>query len=261
MEYYFAKAIVILALAMPRMVAAFTIVPFFGAGFSLGIPRRGFILSSIFVLVPMLLPTTDVPDQLPSPLLLCALILKEIFIGLLFGFSSSIGFWAMQAIGEYVDLQRGATAGAYFNPLLGGLSSPIGNLMLRLAIMLFLAAGGFMLFLAALLTSFEVYPLWHLLPELKMLRATAIPELASQLFELSILYSAPLLVLFLLIDIGLGFMNRFVPTLNVFFFSLPVKSVVGLLLVTIYLPFVALAFLRNLFSSDSLLIWVHSVLS
>jgi type III secretion protein T len=256
----FAKVIMTTALAVPRIGTAFAIAPFFGSGLLLGIPRRGFILSTALVLIPMLL-LAPFPQQSPSPLLLCALVVKETLIGLLFGFGSSIGFWAMQAAGEYIDSQRGATAGAYFNPLLRGLNSPMGGLMLRFSIMLFLATRGFVVFLSALLTSFEIYPLWNFLPELKMLKTSAIFLLARQLFELSILYSAPLLVLFLLIDLGLGFMNRFVPSLNVFFFSLPVKSVAGLLLVTIYLPFVARAFSRNLFSSESLSIWIRSVLS
>lgn len=255
-----AKVVLTIALAVPRIGVAFTITPFFGSGLLLGIPRHGFILSTALVLIPILL-LAPLPQQSPSPLLLCALAVKEGLIGLLLGFGSSIGFWAMQAAGEYVDSQRGATAGAYFNPLLRGLNSPMGGLMLRFSIMLFLATGGFVVFLSALLTSFEIYPLWNFLPELKMVKANAVSLLASQLFELSVLYSAPLMVLFLLIDLGLGFMNRFVPSLNVFFFSLPVKSVAGLLLVTIYLPFIAWAFSRNLFSSEGLSVWIHSILS
>jgi len=256
----FAKIVTTVALAVPRIGAAFAVAPFFSSSLLLGIPRRGFILSAALVLIPMLLPA-PFPQELPSPPLLCALVVKETLIGSSFGFGSSIGFWAMQAAGEYIDSQRGATAGAYFNPLLRGLSSPMGGLMLRFSIMLFLTTRGFVVFLSALLTSFEIYPLWNFLPELKMLKVNAIFLLAGQLFELSVLYSAPLLVFFLLIDLGLGFMSRFVPSLNVFFFSLPVKSVVGLLLMSIYLPFIAWAFSRDLFSSESLSAWVRSILS
>lgn len=255
----FWNALIIIMMAMPRVMGALVVAPFFGSGSPAGLPRRAFLVASILILIPVLLPI--MPKQSFSPLWIGILIVKEIFIGLLFGFASGIGFWAMQAAGEYIDLQRGATAGAYFNPFLGGMNSPLGDLMLRFAIMLFFSAGGLMIFFSALLTSYEIYTPWQLVPELKLAKAGPILRLAGQLFELSLLYSAPLLILFLLIDLGLGFMSRFVPSLNVFFFSLPIKSVVGTFFLIVYLSFLAWVFSRNLFNSDALLFWVRSVLS
>lgn len=255
----FHNVLIVLFIMLPRVMGALAVAPFFGSSSPAGTQRRTFIVASVLVLVPLFLPS--VPHDSIPPLIMGVLIGKELLIGLLFGFASGIGFWAMQAAGEYIDLQRGATAGAFFNPFLGGMSSPMGDFMLRFSIMLFFSVGGFTIFFAALLTSYEFYPPWQLLPQLKIATAGPILRLAGQLFELSLLYASPLLILFLLIDLGLGFMSRFVPSLNVFFFSFPIKSVVGTFFLIIYLSFLAWAFLRNLFKADTLLSWVRSILS
>ncbi len=255
----FENVLILLGIMMPRIMGALIIAPFFGANSPAGMPRRVFMIASILILVPMLFPT--MPTHPLPALFICALIAKEILIGVLFGFASGVGFWAMQAAGEYIDLQRGATAGAFFNPFLGGMSSPMGDFMLRLSIMLFFSAGGFTIFFSGLLVSFQIYSPWELLPALKVSKAVPLLRVAGQIFLMSLLYAAPLLILFLLIDLGLGFMSRFVPSLNVFFFSFPIKSVVGTFFLIIYLSFLAWAFLRNLFTGDTLLFWVRSILS
>ncbi|PWU09161.1 MAG: EscT/YscT/HrcT family type III secretion system export apparatus protein [Verrucomicrobia bacterium] len=248
-----------LFILLPRVMGALAVAPFFGSSSPAGSQRRAFLVASILVLVPVFLPSA--PRDSLAPIFMGVLVLKELIIGFLFGFASGVGFWAMQAAGEYIDLQRGATAGAFFNPFLGGMSSPMGDFMLRFSIMLFFSVGGFTIFFAALLASYEFYPPWQLIPPLKIATAGPLLGLAGKLFELSLLYAAPLLILFLLIDLGLGFMSRFVPSLNVFFFSFPVKSVVGTFFLVVYLTFLGWAFLRNLFKSDTLLSWVRSILS
>lgn len=253
------KILAILALMLPRVMTALSIVPFFGSGSPSGMVRRGVIVASVLILVPVFLPIF--PNTTFSPPLLAALVLKEAFIGMLFGFACGVGFWAMQAAGEFIDLQRGATAGSFFNPFLGGVNSPLGDLILRFAMMLFFSVGGLIIFFSALLQSFEIYPPWELLPTLNIKKAGLILKLPGQLFELSLLYASPILILFLLIDLGLGFMSRFVPSLNVFFFSFPIKSVVGTFFLILYLTFLAWAFFRGLFTSESLLFWVRSILS
>ena len=41
-----------------------------------------------------------------------------------------------------------------------------------------------------------------------------------------------------LATIGLGFVNRTAPQLNVFFLSMPVKSALGIAMLVLYLPFI-----------------------
>ena len=50
--------------------------------------------------------------------------------------------------------------------------------------------------------------------------------------------AAPVIIVMFLATIGLGFVNRTAPQLNVFFLSMPIKSAIGVALLIVYLPFI-----------------------
>jgi type III secretion protein T len=52
------------------------------------------------------------------------------------------------------------------------------------------------------------------------------------------LIAAPVIIIMFLATLGLGFVNRTAPQLNVFFLSMPVKSALGIAMLVIYLPFI-----------------------
>ena len=80
----------------------------------------------------------------------------------------------------------------------------------------------------------------------------------GEYFTMSVLFGAPFLIVFLLIDVGLGLMNRFVPQLNIFFFSMPVKSGATFFLLIFYTTTVVWLLDSNMFTQESLLIKLRS---
>jgi type III secretion protein T len=54
----------------------------------------------------------------------------------------------------------------------------------------------------------------------------------------TVIIASPVVVVMFLATLGLGFVNRTAPQLNVFFLSMPVKSALGIAFLIIYLPFV-----------------------
>jgi len=54
----------------------------------------------------------------------------------------------------------------------------------------------------------------------------------------TVIISAPVIILMFLATVGLGFVNRTAPQLNVFFLSMPVKSALGIAMLVIYLPYI-----------------------
>jgi flagellar biosynthetic protein FliR len=61
----------------------------------------------------------------------------------------------------------------------------------------------------------------------------------STIFVSAVEIAAPVLIALIITDAGFGVVSRVVPQLNVFAVGFPAKIVVGLLLVTATLPFVA----------------------
>lgn len=57
----------------------------------------------------------------------------------------------------------------------------------------------------------------------------------QMLFRLALAFAMPALLVMLLVDVALGLVNRSAPQLNVFFLSMPIKSLLGLLMLLLAL--------------------------
>lgn len=253
---YFGSALVALFLSTARLGVALTIVPFFGG--PTGLPRRGFVIITIGIALPLLMPQAlHIPQSLAETTVLC---LKEILLGLLLSLPASMLFWAIASAGELIDLQRGATAASVFNPFFGAVTSPTANLLVRFSGVLFFLSGGFLAFLSAVLASFEIYPIGQMLPQFGVNAGSLIARVMKDYFAMAVLLGAPFLIVFTLIDMGLGLMNRFVPQLNIFFFSMPVKSALTFFLLIFYTTTLVWVMDRNLFTQESILGFVQGIL-
>ncbi|MGC8720449.1 MAG: flagellar biosynthetic protein FliR, partial [Thermodesulforhabdaceae bacterium] len=67
----------------------------------------------------------------------------------------------------------------------------------------------------------------------------------DQLMMTAMLLSAPFLIAIFLVDLALGIVNRFVPQLNVFFLSMPVKSGVASFLFVLYLSVIVKYYIES----------------
>ena len=252
---YYGSALVSLFLATARLGTALLITPFFGG--PTGIARRGFVIVSMGIALPLLMPqAVMIPQSLAMTTALCA---KEVLLGILLAIPASILFWGIVSAGELIDLQRGATAASVFNPMFGAVTSPVANLFMRFCSAIFFVTGGFLAFLSAVLTSFEIFPLDKMLPEFNSTAGVKIAEVMVEYFAMAILWASPFLITFLLIDMGLGLMNRFVPQLNIFFFSMPVKSGLTFFLLVFYTSVMVWGFETDMFTPESVLGFVKGL--
>jgi len=242
---YIGTFLVIAFLCSARVTVAMQVVPFFGSGMS-GLPRTLLFAICQVVAVPTVFPS--VAFQPIDVMTIGAVALKEGMIGLLLGVVAGILFWAIDSAAELIDLQRGATSAGVFNPQFGTVSSPTAGLFSRLISAVFYAIGGFFAFLAALFASYELYPVMSYFPEWSPNALNALLEIFGNYFKMTVLYAAPLLTVFFMLDFGLGMMNRFVPNLNVFFLSLPIKSALCFFMLIFYIGFLVISFRENLFT-------------
>jgi type III secretion protein T len=251
---YFGSALVSLFLATARLGTTLMVTPFFGG--PTGIARRGILIVTMGIALPLLMPQAMMIPS--SPVEVVALCFKEVLLGLLLAIPAAVLFWAITSAGELIDLQRGATSASVFNPFFGAVTSPTANLLMRFSAAIFFVTGGFLAFLSAVLTSFEIYPINQLLPAFNETAGLSIARLMGEYFAMSVLYAAPFLIVFLLIDVGLGLMNRFVPQLNIFFFSMPVKSGATFFLLIFYTSTVVWLLDLKMFTPETLLMELRS---
>jgi len=237
MEYIdFHRWILAAVLAMARVGGAFAVCPALTESMIPGVARRAATLGFAIFAIPLI--KTGMPPGEPNVWMFAALAFREALVGFLIGFFAAIPFWIAENVGNFIDNQRGATMGEVYSPLSGAQVSTIGIFFTQIVSTVFFVGGAVFLLLGALYKSYSVWPVFSQgftfasNAPLQMLGAL------DGMLNTTVLIAAPVIIVMFLATLGLGFVNRTAPQLNVFFLSMPVKSALGIGMLVIYLPFI-----------------------
>lgn len=160
---------------------------------------------------------------------------REFIIGAAIGFFSSLPLYAMQVSGYLDSTIIGFNMMNMFDPLSASQTSVLAQLKYLLAIWFFLHWDGHILLVRALAESFRLVPIggaWG------NPGAPVIPWVnwLQRVFEIAMQLSLPIFGAVLLAEVGLGFVARTVPQMNVFILGIPIKICMGLLILLTLLP-------------------------
>jgi flagellar biosynthetic protein FliR len=165
-------------------------------------------------------------------------ILREIFAGLLIGYTSYLFFTIVQTAGSLMDMSMGFGIANIIDPITGVTAPIMGNLKYMLMILVFLSINGHHYLLAAIMDSYKWLPLDNKL--FQIYYGGSITEFLTRTFAdtflLALQISAPIVVAMFLTDIGLALLARTAPQYNVFVIGIPIKILVGLVLLVLLLP-------------------------
>ncbi len=236
-------------LALARAVPAMYFNPFLG-GASVPAPARMGVGAAFALLMwPMLV---DASAIAPGPVEYMALFAKEIIIGFGMGLFTTIVFAGFTAAGHIIDTQRGANTAESMLYQQQQRTSVLGSLLFQMAVVLFLAMGGHLYYLKILGYSYKEIPL-SVFPAVTgnaWTDSAFIVRQSGQIFVIGVQLAAPAMLLILLVDVGLAFVSRMAPQLDVYFLGMPIKTLVGLGVLLLLLP--ALADLMTGISIDAL---------
>lgn len=148
---------------------------------------------------------------------------------LFLGMALAAGYQAMVAavmtIGRAMDLQMGFGAAGILDPTTRNSESMVGTLLMWLVFVLTIHLGLHYEILAALMISFQVYPLGAELPAFS---PEALLLLMGEQFTLALVMALPVVVSLFIFDILLGITAKSMPQMNVYFVMLPLKMFVGM---------------------------------
>ncbi|KWX72561.1 flagellar biosynthetic protein FliR [Paenibacillus riograndensis] len=227
-----------------RISAFFVVVPVFSTR---SIPATFKIGLSFFVAL-VIFSSRGTGIAVPQDLTYILLIAREALIGLLLGFIAYLMFMAIQTAGSFIDIQIGFGIANVIDPMTGTSAPVIGNFKYLIATLLFLSMNGHHYLLDAIVYSYKWVPIDNNLL-IKMIDGSLSEFLVrsfAQSFMLAFQMSAPLVTALFLTDIGLAFLARTAPQYNVFVIGVPLKIIVGLALLLLLMPGLALLF-QNLF--------------
>jgi len=120
------------------------------------------------------------------------------------------------------------------DPLSQVQTSVIGQLKFLLGLWFFLHWNGHILLFQGLMESFRLFPLAQV--EWSFAEDPQVATWLREAFYLAVKITLPFYGALLLADIGLGFIARTVPQLNVFILGLPLKVLLGFLMLMMVLP-------------------------
>jgi len=159
------------------------------------------------------------------------LILAEVVTGALMGFILSFVFNAILFAGQLIDFSMGFAMVNVMDPVQQIQVPIMGNLLFMSANALLVVAGGLHIFLRYFFSSFQLIPIGTAF----ILGNRPVSEFIVTIFVtfliLAVSVALPIVGTLLIIDVCLGIMVKSVPQMNVFVVGLPLKIVVGLVLV------------------------------
>jgi flagellar biosynthesis protein FliR len=165
------------------------------------------------------------------------LILKECFVGIVFGLVATILFYAVQLAGSLIDTQIGFSMVTMFDPNFGVPVTLIGQFQNLLAILIMLVTDGHHLLIQGILASFDWISLSNWVPAITDGRvSTFLLEGLQKLFMIGFMMAAPMIGTLFLVDVAMGIVARTVPQMNIFTVGLPIKISIGLLVYILILP-------------------------
>jgi type III secretion protein T len=224
-----------LLMVMPRLLPMMLVMPAFGPQIMTSLARNGLIV----VLAAFTAPLIDYSTMASVPysmwIVLCA---KEMLIGLLLGFAFSAMLWAIENVGHLIDFQTGSGNFAFFDPVAGDQSGPTAVFLNLLACTLFVTGGGLHAMLGMFLQSYKLWPVASLLPNAHQVIEQFAVRATDSVMQASVKLAAPVIIVLVLVELGLSLIARSVPQLNVFMISQPVKGVIAILMMALFLYFV-----------------------
>lgn len=234
--FEFHRFFIALLLATIRPGVTFWLCPPLTDSMIPGTARLCAILCFSFLAVPPIL--LQLPAGEPQMVVLALVALQEVLIGAVIGFFSAVPFWIAENIGNFIDNQRGATMGEVYSPLSGAQVSTTAIFFTQVVSTIFFVSGAVLLVLSALYQSYAVWPIFKSFVSISPGAPELILGSLGTMLMKTVVISAPVIILMFLATIGLGFVNRTAPQLNVFFLSMPIKSALGVAMLVIYLQFI-----------------------
>ncbi|RDW17821.1 flagellar biosynthetic protein FliR [Oceanobacillus chungangensis] len=164
------------------------------------------------------------------------LLMKEIIVGMLIGLIAFIILSAIQVAGGLIDFQMGFAIANVMDPQTGT-QSPISGQFLNITSLLFLLSiDGHHLIIDGIYNSYQFIPIDTFIPFENKSIADFVIHSFNNMFIIAFQIALPIVGCLFLVDIALGIIARTVPQLNVFVVGLPLKIIVGLVALLIFLP-------------------------
>lgn len=207
-----------------RIAAVLMVMPIIGTQLVPQRIRLYMALAITLLLVPVL---PEMPQIEMLSLQSILLIAEQIIIGAMLGFSLQLFFHIFVFAGQLVSMQMGLGFASMMDPATGVSVPVLGQFLLMLVSLLFLAMNGHLVVFEVLTESFATLPVGQ---SLEVGNYAVVAGRLSWVMGAALLLVLPAVSALLVINISFGVMTRAAPQLNIFTIGFPLTLVMGLLI-------------------------------
>ncbi|MCE8013491.1 flagellar biosynthetic protein FliR [Billgrantia desiderata] len=226
-----------------RILAFFQAAPLWGHSSVPNQAKIGLAFLITVVIAPVLPPMPDVPLVSWAGF---GIMVEQMLIGIAIGLVMHVIFAVVQAAGEFIGLQMGLAFASFFDAGSGTNTMILSRIFFMVALLLFLALGGHLMVLEALVSSFYGLPIG--IGALNPAAFEMMVRYGGTIFVAGMSLALPLVGSLLIINLAMGILNRSAPQLTVFNIGFPTSLTVGLVLLMVLMTDMS-RFLQRLFSN------------
>lgn len=203
--------------------------PVFGGAFAPPHVRVGLTVLLAFTM----LPTVTIP-AVGSSTALVMVVMRELAIGLAIGLSMRALIAGAEMAGHLTATQIGFTYGAIVDPQSGVRNNMVAVLYANIALVTFFAIDGHHALIRAMASSYTALPIGTSGVNESLVKA--VTEMLGVVFVLGVRFAMPVIIVLLVVELAMGLISRTAPMLNLMVVGVPLRVVVGLLVVATVLP-------------------------
>lgn len=229
------EKLIIGVLILIRVSGVFTSGHFYGNP-AISIPVKiGLILIITMTLAPLHFDNTSNIDF--NLINITVLVFKEFLVGTMLGFTTNIVYWAARFGGSITDMDMGYQASLMFDPS-NGAPTLVGEFYSLAALLIFLYLNGHHFIIETLFLSMKTVPLTTFAITGSTIKILFM--LMSSFMMLGLKLAAPVLITLFNVNLALTMLARVAPQMNIFMLSFQVKIAVGLVILFVSVPLVAI---------------------
>jgi flagellar biosynthetic protein FliR len=186
------------------------------------------------VLAVVLMPISQKTALAVPPMSLQAIVVtaEQGLLGLVLGLAFHLAFSAIALLGFLLTSQLGLAMAVMNDPMNGSSSDVISGLLSVLCILVFFSIDGHLLLIGVLGGSFKAWPVGA---GLGLLNMDALVSAVGWVFSAALLLALPVIFSTLVVQIGMGFLNRVAPSLNLFSLGFSLVTLFGLAMLVLVL--------------------------
>lgn len=169
-----------------------------------------------------------VPD-IPDVITFVVIILKELFVGFVFGFFTNLILTVLIYAGEMIDMQTGLSMAKTMDPSTGVNMPIFANIYYYMFILYFFVINGHLSYIELFAVSYDTIPIGFEFSSETIDLAYVIVMYMGTVMTLAVKFALPIIVTEMIVEICVGLIMKAVPTIQIMIVNIQLKIIIGLI--------------------------------